>query len=77
MKLSFSRAFTFLELVTITIVLLYLIGWEAVVSVLFLCCLVPYFAGLSTASAKLRLHTAAESDRRISLMRRWFLGSVP
>ncbi|KAK2551557.1 ATP-binding cassette subfamily C member 4 [Acropora cervicornis] len=37
-------------------------------SVLFLCCFVPYFAGLSTASAKLRLHTAAESDRCISLM---------
>ena len=35
---------------------------------LFLCCFVPYFAGLSTASAKLRLHTAAESERYISLM---------
>ena len=67
-KLAFSGTLTSLELVTITIVLLYLIGWQAVMSVLFLCCLVPYFAGLSTASAKLRLRTAAESDRRISLM---------
>jgi len=67
-KLIFSGAFTSLELVTITVVLLYLIGWQAVMSVLFLCCLVPYFVALSTASAKLRLRTAAESDRRISLM---------
>ena len=67
-KLVFSGAFTSLELVSITVVLSSLIGWQAVMSVLFLCCLVPYFAGLSTASAKLRLRTAAESDRRISLM---------
>lgn len=67
-KLIFSGTFTSLELVTITVVLLYLIGWQAVMSVLFLCCLVPYFVALSAASAKLRLRTAAESDRRISLM---------
>ncbi len=36
--------------------------------VLFLCLLVPYFAGLSYAGAALRLRTAAVSDRRISLM---------
>ena len=68
MKLAFSGAFTSLELVTITVVLLYLIGGQAVMSVLFLCCLVPYVAGLSTASTKLHLRTAAESDRRIFLM---------
>ena len=66
--LFFPGGFTFLELIAVTILLLYLIGWQALMGVLFLCFLVPYFAGLSTAGATLRLRIAAESDRRISLM---------
>jgi len=67
-SLFFSGGFTFLELSAVTLLLWYLIGWQALVGVVFLCFLVPYFAALSTAGAKLRLRIAAESDRRISLM---------
>ena len=66
-KLFFSGSFTFLELVGITFLLLYFVGWQALMGVAFRCFLVPYFALLSTASGALRLRTAAESDRRISL----------
>ena len=37
-------------------------------AVIFLFFLLPYFAGLSSAGASLRLSTAVASDRRISLM---------
>ena len=60
--------FATLETVVAVILLVYFIGWQAVMAVIFLCLLVPYFAGLSYASAALRLRTAAVSDRRISLM---------
>ena len=55
-------------LVVIAVLLVYLIGWQSLVGVFFMCLLVPYFAGLSYLSAALRLRTAALSDRRISLM---------
>ena len=55
-------------LMVVTVLLVYFIGWQALMGVLFLCLLVPYFAGLSYASASLRVRTAAVSDRRISLM---------
>ena len=45
-----------------------LIGWQAVTGVFLLCILMPYFAVLSYANAKLRLRTATVSDQRISLM---------
>ena len=45
-----------------------LIGWQAVTGVFLLCILMPYFAVLSYANAKLRLRTATVSDERISLM---------
>ena len=64
-KLFFAGSFT---LTAITFLLVYFIGWQALMGVLFLCLLVPYFAGLSAISGALRLRTAAESDRRISLM---------
>ena len=67
-NLFFSGSFTFVELVAITCLLLYFIGWQALMGVLFLGFLVPYFVGLSFVSAALRLRTAAQSDRRISLM---------
>ena len=46
----------------------YFIGWQAVTGVFLLCILMPYFAVLSYANAKLRLRTATASDQRISLM---------
>ena len=59
----------FFSVVPVTIVLLvYFIGWQALMGVICLCLLVPYFAGLSYISAALRVRTAAVSDQRISLM---------
>ena len=45
-----------------------LIGWQAVTGVFVLCILMPYFAVLSYANAKLRLRTATVSDQRVSLI---------
>ena len=55
-------------LIMIAVLLVYLIGWQSLMGVFFLCLLVPYFAGISYVSAALRQRTAAMSDRRISLM---------
>ena len=52
----------------VAVLIAYLIGWQALMGVIFLCFLLPYFAGLSYAGAALRLRTATVSDRRISLM---------
>ena len=62
---SFSACFVLLVL---ALLLVYLIGWQSLTGVLFLCFLLPYFAGFSYISAALRLRTAAVSDQRISLM---------
>ena len=61
-------ALALVQLLAVTPLLLVFVGWQAVMGVIFLCFLVPYFTGLSSAGAALRLRTAAESDRRISLM---------
>ena len=55
-------------LVVTAVLLVYLIGWQSLMGIFFLCFLVPYFTGFSYISASLRLRTAAVSDRRISLM---------
>ena len=52
----------------VAVLIAYLIGWQALMGVIFLCLLLPYFAGLSYAGAALRRRTAAVSDCRISLM---------
>lgn len=57
-----------LEIILATVLLLYVIGWQALMGVTFLCILIPYYSELSSVSAALRLRTAAESDQRISLM---------
>ena len=64
----FNMAAAILELLVGTWLLVYLIGWQALMAVIFLCFLLPYFSGLSCVGAALRLRTAALSDRRISLM---------
>ena len=57
-----------LTIVVATFLLLYLIGWQALMGVIFLCFLLPYYVETSSASAALRLRTAEKSDQRISLM---------
>lgn len=64
----FPMISSLLQIVVATFMLLYLIGWQALMGVIFLCFLVPYYAEMSSVSAALRLRTAAESDQRISLM---------
>ena len=64
----FSGALAFVQLVAVMILLLLFLGWQALMGVIFFCFLIPYFAGLSNSGAALRLRTAAESDRRISMM---------
>ncbi|XP_078370332.1 ATP-binding cassette sub-family C member 4-like [Oculina patagonica] len=67
-RFFFGAAFSPFVLVTAMAMLLVFVGWQAVVGVIFFCFLVPYFVGLSYVGGKLRKRTAAESDRRISLM---------
>ena len=70
----FGFPFAILEIVVVMILLVYFIGWQAVMAVIFLCLLAVYFAALSYASAAVRLRTAAMSDRRISLMNQMVCG---
>ena len=66
---SISALLDFFLLVPIIVVLLvYFIGWQALMGVTCLFLLVPYFIGLSYVFAVLRLKTAASSDKRISLL---------
>ncbi|XP_078361814.1 ATP-binding cassette subfamily C member 4-like [Oculina patagonica] len=67
-KMFFAAVVTPFVLVPVIALLLVFIGWQAVMGVIFFYFLVPYFVVLSYAGAKLRKRTAAESDRRISLM---------
>ena len=60
--------FALLQLLVLTYLLVYFIGWQTVMGVIFLYLTLPYSAGLSYASAQLRLRIAVLSDRRISLM---------
>ena len=67
-KNSFYAAFSCLDIVVVTVLLVCLIGWQTIMGVIFLCFLLPYFVELSSIGAALRLRTAVMSDRRISLM---------
>ena len=51
-----------------TSLVVYLIGWQALMGVFFLLFLIPYLVLLSSASAQLRLRTADVSDQRISII---------
>ena len=68
-QLFFEGARSLMELVSVTFLLVNLIGWQAVMGILLLCVLMPYFAGFSYAGAILRLRTAAVSDHRITLIK--------
>ena len=54
-KLFFSGSFTVVEVVLSSLLLdVYLIGWQALMGVIFLCTLVPYFFVSSFVGAALR-----------------------
>ncbi|XP_078361815.1 ATP-binding cassette sub-family C member 4-like [Oculina patagonica] len=67
-KCFVTAAFTPFVLVVIMALLLVFVGWQAVMGITFFVFVVPYFVVLSYLGGKLRKRTAAESDRRISLM---------
>ena len=67
-KLFFSAVFAVPAYAGAIFLIYNLIGWQAVTGVFLMCILMPYFAVLSYANAKLRLRTATVSDQRISLM---------
>ena len=67
-KLLFSIVFTFFEVAVVTFWLVYFIGWQSLMGVIFLACLSPYYALLSAAGSQLRLRTAGISDQRLSWM---------
>ena len=48
--------------------MLYMIGWQALMGMLFLLVTIPFVLILSHFSAEFRQQTAEVSDRRISLM---------
>ena len=59
------------------IVLLYFIGWEALMGVMLLLATIPVILILSDQCAKLRQQTAEMSDQRISLMNELVFGIRP
>ena len=67
-KWIFFCFFTLIELLILPFLMVYYIGWQSLMGVLFLYLLLPYFVLLSKGGAVLRLQTAAVSDQRISLM---------
>ena len=56
------------EVPVATGLVVYLIGWQTVMGVLFFPLLIPYLMLLSYKNAQLRKRTAAVTDQRISLM---------
>ena len=66
-KWIFTISSSILQIVSATFLITYLIGWQALMGEIFLCLLLPYYAEMSSVYAALRLSSAAESDRRISL----------
>ena len=67
-RLFLVMPFSILQLVVISYLLVHFIGWQTSIGIIFLCLLLPYLGGLSSAGATIRCRTAAVSDRRISLI---------
>ena len=67
-RLFLVMPFSILQLVVISYLLVHFIGWQTSMGITFLCLLLPYLGGLSSAGATIRSRTAAVSDRRISLI---------
>ena len=57
-----------LELIAVVCLLLYLIGWQPLMGVLFILMLIPVCMIISYFCAELRKNTAKVTDRRISQM---------
>ncbi|CAH3039483.1 unnamed protein product [Pocillopora meandrina] len=66
-KCILSMNSAILQIVLATLIIAYLIGWQALMGEIFLWLLLPYYAEMSSVNAALRLRSVAESDRRISL----------
>ena len=75
-RLFLVMPFSILQLVVISYLLVHFIGWQTSMGIIFLCLLLPYLGGLSSAGTTIRSRTAAVSDRRISLIK-LFLGFAP
>ncbi|PFX21044.1 Multidrug resistance-associated protein 4 [Stylophora pistillata] len=67
-KWIFLGFISLIELLIVPFLMVYFIGWQSLVGVLFLYLLLPYYLLLSRGGAVLRLRTAAVSDQRLSLM---------
>ena len=67
-KYIFLSTTMVVEVPVVVSLMLYLIGWQALMGMLFLLVTIPYMLILSHFSAELRQQTADVSDRRISLM---------
>ena len=64
----FASFFFALEFTAVTVSLMYLIGWPALMGVLFLVMMLPCVLIISSICAGLRVETAELSDRRLVLM---------
>ena len=64
----FPLAYVWLDIFLASFILAIFIGWQAVMGMIFLCVLVPYYAELSSMNALMRQRTAAETDQRLSLI---------
>ena len=73
-KWALLASVSVVEFLMAMIVLLYFIGWEALMGVLLLLATIPVILILSGQCAKLRQQTAEVSDQRISLMNELVFG---
>ena len=67
-RLFFSGSFTFIEVVVVSLLLVYLFGWPAIMGVIVFGVLLPFYILFSFVGAGLRTRTAAVTDQRLSLM---------
>ena len=64
----FDGARSIIELLIVTFLLVYFIGWQALMGIILLCMTLPCYLGFAHAGAVLRLRTEEVSDRRITLI---------
>ena len=62
------------EFVTVVFLLLFVIGWQTIMGILFLFMVIPGVIIISGLCAQLRQETAEVTDRRISLMNELVFG---
>ncbi|PFX33479.1 Multidrug resistance-associated protein 4 [Stylophora pistillata] len=64
----FPLTYVWLDIFLASFILVFFIGWQAVMGLIFLCVLVPYYAELSSMNALMCQRAAAETDQRLSLI---------